>query len=67
MAKIIKILGWYEENKVQLIYQNTDHITTITSKDGYRSINIESYNSKIYSLSIYTKLSFDEIVALVNT
>jgi hypothetical protein len=71
MAKIIQLFGWYStDKKEQKIIFNADHITTITTAIENNAtttcINIESYNLNIFAPSIYTKLSVDDVIKLIN-
>lgn len=71
MAKIIQLTGWYStDKKEQKIIFNADHITNITTATENNAtvtcINIESYNSHSFAPSIFTKLSVDEVIKLIN-
>ena len=71
MAKIIQLNGWYStDKKEQKIIFNADHITTMTTSTENNAtvtcINIESYNPDRFAPSIYTKLSIDAVIKLIN-
>lgn len=71
MAKIIQLNGWTStDKKEQKIIFNADHITNITTAKENNAtvtcINIESYNPNTFAPSIYTKLSIDEVIKLIN-
>jgi hypothetical protein len=71
MAKIIQLTGWSTtDKKERKIISNADHITTITTALENNAtttcINIESYNPNTFAPSIYTKLSVDDVIKLIN-
>jgi hypothetical protein len=70
MAKIIQFLGWYAKGQEDVITINADYITTIDTEtengNPVTCIRIFNGSETTYAPSIYTKLSIEKIISLVN-
>ena len=77
MAKIIQFTGWYRsdvnvggEIKERKININADHINTITAatEDNITATRMDmiSYHPSLLGNSVFTKLSVEEVIKLIN-